>query len=179
MITLSPDRLFSSFSEDEKTLLRDKRLGIAFETQDIMEESLILLKYNCPDLACDFLATGWPELKQHTRASHGKLLWWAMIRGWYDTSTDWSSHCSDLCIRFKKIFSHEQTLYTYSQLAIHLPTARGSSAKQDQSSSSNIEIHPMCEFCREALFGEDEHFVHMRERHEECFICKRDGIRHQ
>jgi E3 ubiquitin-protein ligase ZNF598 len=42
-----------------------------------MEETLILLHFNCPDSACDFTATGWGDLKLHIRSVHGKLLWYA------------------------------------------------------------------------------------------------------
>jgi hypothetical protein len=40
-------------------------------------------------------------------------------------------------------------------------------------------IHPLCEFCRDCFFGDDELFFHLRERHEDCFICKRNGVRDQ
>jgi len=40
-------------------------------------------------------------------------------------------------------------------------------------------VHPLCEFCRECFFSDDELYVHMRERHEECFICKRNEVRDQ
>ena len=40
-------------------------------------------------------------------------------------------------------------------------------------------VHPLCQFCRECFFGDDELYAHMRERHEECFICKRNGVRDQ
>jgi regulator of replication initiation timing len=40
-------------------------------------------------------------------------------------------------------------------------------------------IHPLCEFCRECFFADDELFAHMRETHEECFVCKRNDVRDQ
>jgi len=40
-------------------------------------------------------------------------------------------------------------------------------------------VHPICAFCRECFFGDDELYVHMRERHEECFVCKRNEVRDQ
>ena len=30
-------------------------------------------------------------------------------------------------------------------------------------------------FCHEAFFGPDELFSHMRNKHEECFVCKQMG----
>lgn len=41
----------------------------------MMEDTLILLRFNCPDKDCDYIANGWSDLKLHTRAAHGKLMW--------------------------------------------------------------------------------------------------------
>ncbi|KAG8835738.1 Small subunit processome complex component [Serendipita sp. 399] len=155
-------RPFQSYTPED-TPFHDDKLGIHFETQELMEDCLILLRFNCPDVNCDFVATSWPDLKQHTRTVHRLLL-------------------CDLCIRHKKIFTHEHALYTAQQLAVHLPTARGAGGKQSgtsQATNSDIDSHPFCHFCREAMYSEDEHFAHMRQRHEECFICKAKGFRYQ
>jgi hypothetical protein len=41
-----------------------------------MEETLILLRFNCPDPSCDYVGiTGWGDLKLHVRATHGRLMW--------------------------------------------------------------------------------------------------------
>jgi hypothetical protein len=40
-------------------------------------------------------------------------------------------------------------------------------------------VHPLCEFCRECFFSGDELYPHMREQHEECFVCKRLEVRDQ
>jgi hypothetical protein len=40
-------------------------------------------------------------------------------------------------------------------------------------------VHPLCAFCKECFFGDDELYAHMRERHEECFVCKRNEVRDQ
>lgn len=53
----------------------DAKLSIYFETQEIMEESLILLRFNCPDSDCVFIAKGWDDLKTHARTVHGKIMW--------------------------------------------------------------------------------------------------------
>lgn len=41
----------------------------------MMEDTLILLRFNCPDQSCDYIASGWGDLKLHVRAVHGKLMW--------------------------------------------------------------------------------------------------------
>jgi regulator of replication initiation timing len=99
-----------------------------------------------------------------------------------------TSH-SDLCIRHKKVFAHEHTLYPPNILPLHLPSMlahqrNNKSTAKDQGkgkSKDQIEggVHPLCEFCRECFFGDDELFAHMRETHEECFVCKREGVRDQ
>ncbi|KAJ2915232.1 hypothetical protein MD484_g5172, partial [Candolleomyces efflorescens] len=125
-----------------------------------MEETLILLRFNCPDSACDYLGNGWGDLKLHVRATHGKLL-------------------CDLCIRFKKVFAHEHALYPPNVLPIHLPSMHQRGAKGVSKDQVEGGVHPLCEFCRECFFSVDELYPHMRERHEECFICKRNDIRDQ
>jgi hypothetical protein len=44
-----------------------------------MDESLHLLRFNCPDSSCEHIATGWNDLKLHARGVHGKLMWCGTI----------------------------------------------------------------------------------------------------
>lgn len=74
IFTTSPDALWSSYTPDQVPY-KDPKLSISFETQDMMEDTLILLRFNCPDKDCDYIANGWSDLKLHTRAAHGKLMW--------------------------------------------------------------------------------------------------------
>ncbi|KAG8905963.1 hypothetical protein FRB99_007897 [Tulasnella sp. 403] len=133
---------------------RDSKLSIYFETKEMMEESLVLLRFNCPEPECEFIASGWAELKWHVRDRHEKIL-------------------CDLCIRNKKIFAHEHTLYSPDTLPNHLPSLRRGPGEEDE------DTHPMCQFCRECLYSDDELYTHMREKHEECFLCKKQGKYHQ
>lgn len=86
---------------------------------------------------------------------------------------------SDLCIQSKKVFSHEHILYPPGTLPVHLPAMNARPRKVALKEPVEGGVHPFCEFCRECLFGEDELYAHMRERHEECFICKRNGALHK
>ncbi|KAJ3727590.1 hypothetical protein C8R42DRAFT_717035 [Lentinula raphanica] len=174
IFTTSADKPFSEYANDlssstegSNPKLYDPKLRVTFETQEMMTESLILLRFNCPDSECDYIAKGWGDLKMHVRASHGRLM-------------------CDLCIRSKKVFAHEHVLYTYQQLRVHLPSmdygGKQRSGKRSINNTTNQPeggIHPLCEFCRECFAGDDDLYSHMRERHEECFICKRDGVRDQ
>ncbi|KAH9035323.1 hypothetical protein EDB85DRAFT_2288694 [Lactarius pseudohatsudake] len=157
IFTVSPDAPFASYASDAIPF-QDVKLGISFETQEIMEESLLLLRFNCPDSSCDYIATGWNDLKLHARGNHSKLM-------------------CDLCIRHKKVFPHEHALYTSPQLSTHLPSMQRRQQKSAPKDQVEGGIHPLCEFCRECLFGDDELYTHMRHTHEECFICKRNEIR--
>ncbi|KAK1218754.1 hypothetical protein PQX77_018554 [Marasmius sp. AFHP31] len=161
IFTTSEDKPFSDYNATEMAY-KDERLSIVFETQEMMEETLILLRFNCPDTDCDYIAKGWSDLKLHVRAHHNKLM-------------------CDLCIRLKKVFSHEHALYTFAQLTVHLPSMNRRPNQKAAQLKEEPEggIHPLCEFCRECFFSSDELYPHMRERHEECFICKRNGIRDQ
>lgn len=40
-----------------------------------MEETLILLRFNCPDPSCDYIGAGWGDLKLHIRGVHDRVMW--------------------------------------------------------------------------------------------------------
>ncbi|KAH9066386.1 hypothetical protein EDB87DRAFT_1733220 [Lactarius vividus] len=157
IFTISSDAPFTSYAPDAIPF-QDVKLAISFETQEIMEESLLLLRFNCPDSSCDYIATGWNDLKLHARGNHTKFM-------------------CDLCIRHKKVFPHEHALYTSPQLSTHLPSMQRRQQKGVPKDQVEGGVHPLCEFCRECLFSDDELYTHMRHTHEECFICKRNEIR--
>ncbi|KAG9310051.1 hypothetical protein JVU11DRAFT_10094 [Chiua virens] len=159
IFTTSPDAEFSSYTP-ESIPYKDPKLTIFFETEEMMEETLVLLRYTCPEVDCDYTGSGWGDLKLHTRATHGKVL-------------------CDLCIRFKKVFAHEHALYPPNVLPLHLPSIPHRPSKQPLKEPIEGGAHPLCAFCRECFFGDDELFVHMRERHEECFLCKQNEVRDQ
>lgn len=86
--------------------------------------------------------------------------------GWADlknhaSKTHRLQFCS-ICTEFKKSFTHEHLLYTASALKIH-----------------KDEVHPTCEFCKEAFYGNDELYEHCKIEHEQCFLCQQTGSRHQ
>ncbi|KAE8216676.1 hypothetical protein CF327_g148 [Tilletia walkeri] len=117
----------------------DPKLNISFETEEAYEQTLVLLRFNCPHPKCEVASTGWSDLKTHARRDHGRLL-------------------CDLCIRFKKIFTHEHELHTSQSLHAHL-----------------TKDHGRCDYCKEYFYSDDELYVHMRDKHEQCHICKARG----
>jgi hypothetical protein len=136
IFTSETDKDYLSF-HGEDIPYRDERLKIYFESQQARDETLVLLHFNCPDASCDYVGANWPDLKGHVRSEHGRMF-------------------CELCVRNSRIFVHEHTLRSASELAQHI--------RAD---------HKHCEFCRMDFYSDDELYVHMRDRHEQCFICKR------
>ncbi|SGY39721.1 BQ5605_C003g02268 [Microbotryum silenes-dioicae] len=120
-----------------------RQLGISFETREQMDDSLALLRFNCPISTCDSICLGWGDLKRHVRSSH-------------------QSNLCDLCCSNKKIFAHEHSTFANRELNQHIHND-----------------HNSCDFCRRAFYDADQLYAHCRDAHEECFICVRQGIRHQ
>ena len=119
---------------------------------------MLLLRYNCPDLSCDVACLGWPDLHRHVRNIHHKKM-------------------CDLCTRNKKVFTHEHELFTDKELERHMKKGDDNPGAIDQ---SGFRGHPLCGFCGERFYGDDELYVHCRAKHERCFICdRRNGTRPQ
>lgn len=53
----------------------DDNLGIKYERDEIFEDTVLLLRYNCPDEDCDVACLGWPDLHRHVKSKHGKVMW--------------------------------------------------------------------------------------------------------
>ncbi|EME39324.1 hypothetical protein DOTSEDRAFT_179814 [Dothistroma septosporum NZE10] len=129
----------------------DPNLGISYEKPEIFEDTVLLLRYNCPDGDCDVACLGWPDLHRHVRSVHQKVM-------------------CDLCTRNKKVFTHEHELFTHQELRKHEKYGDDNPGAIDQ---SGFKGHPECGFCRQRFYGEDELFTHCRERHEKCHLCER------
>jgi hypothetical protein len=136
----------------------DDNIGIKYAGPGIVEDTLLLLRYNCPDESCDFAGLGWPDLHRHVRSVHHRKM-------------------CDLCTRNKKVFTHEHELFTDKELERHMKKGDDNPGAIDQ---SGFRGHPLCGFCGERFYGDDELYVHCRAKHERCFICdRRDGSRPQ
>ena len=131
--------------------MTDEVLGIKYERQEIFDDTILLLRYNCPDESCDIACLGWPDLHRHVKTQHGKFM-------------------CDLCTRNKKVFTHEHELFTHAELKKHEKFGDDNPGAIDQ---SGFKGHPECGFCRQRFYGDDELFTHCRDRHEKCHICDR------
>ena len=136
----------------------DGTLGIKYEQKDIHADTVLLLRYNCPDPDCDVACYGWPDLHRHVKSQHQKTM-------------------CDLCTRNKKVFTHEHELFTQQELRKHEKFGDDNPGAVDQ---SGFKGHPECGFCRQRFYGDDELYAHCRDKHERCHICdRRDSGRKQ
>lgn len=146
LFTLPSTKHFTDY-ESKDIACKDDKLGISFEQVIIMEETMILLRFNCPVGTCDVAANGWPDLKLHIKQAHNQLL-------------------CDLCVKNKKIFTHEHDLFTQKGLTQHYKFGDRNAADDN-----GFKGHPECGFCRKAFYDDDELYKHCRDKHERCHVC--------
>lgn len=79
--------------------------------------------------------------------------------------------CS-LCLEGRKIFISEQKLYNREQLTQHVRTG-DSVVDGNESERGGFTGHPMCEFCENPFYGDNELYLHMSTDHFTCHICQR------
>ncbi|KAM3408020.1 hypothetical protein ACQJBY_001358 [Aegilops geniculata] len=71
-----------------------------------------------------------------------------------------------------QVFICEQKLYTRAQLAQHTKTG-DSEVDGSEIERSGFAGHPVCEFCKYPLYGDNELYTHMSREHYSCHICQR------
>lgn len=133
----------------------DDNIGIKYANEDIVGDTVLLLRYNCPDDSCDFAGLGWPDLHRHVRSVHHKKM-------------------CDLCTRNKKVFTHEHELFADKELEKHMRKGDDRPGAVDQ---TGFKGHPLCGFCGERFYDGDKLYEHCRNKHERCFLCDRRDSR--
>ncbi|KAI0104038.1 hypothetical protein F4776DRAFT_647979 [Hypoxylon sp. NC0597] len=133
----------------------DDNIGIRYTNEDIVGDTVLLLRYNCPDVSCDFAGLGWPDLHRHVRSTHHKKM-------------------CDLCTRNKKVFTHEHELFTDKELERHMRHGDDRPGAVDQ---TGFKGHPLCAFCGQRFYDDDKLYEHCRSKHERCFLCDRQDPR--
>ncbi|WOL10238.1 hypothetical protein Cni_G18992 [Canna indica] len=78
----------------------------------------------------------------------------------------------NLCLEGRKVFICEQKLYTRSQLNQH-KSKGDSEVDGNESERGGFMGHPMCEFCKNHFYGDNELYTHMSTEHYTCHICQR------
>lgn len=147
-------KLFEQYT-DADISSADENIGIRYTNEDIVGDTVLLLRYNCPDGSCDFAGLGWPDLHRHVRTTHHKKM-------------------CDLCTRNKKVFTHEHELFGDKELHKHM--AHGDDRPGDVA-QTGFKGHPLCGFCGERFYDDDKLYEHCRNKHERCFICDRRDSR--
>lgn len=150
IFTDDAEKRFEEFQTND-FFRKDDNMGISYEKQEIFEDTVVLLRYNCPDPNCDAACLGWPDLHRHVRTVHQKVM-------------------CDLCTRNKKVFTHEHQLFTQQELRKHERHGDDTPGSTEQ---TGFEGHPECGFCRQRFYGRDELYTHCRDRHERCHLCDR------
>ncbi|KAM7218859.1 hypothetical protein V8F06_005739 [Rhypophila decipiens] len=154
IFTDDASKRFEEYKDSEITST-DDNIGIRYAGEDIVGDTILLLRYNCPDGDCDFAGLGWPDLHRHVRAVHHQKM-------------------CDLCTRNKKVFTHEHEMFTDKELGEHMRKGDDKPGAIDQ---TGFKGHPLCTFCGERFYDADKLYEHCRNKHERCFICDRRDSR--
>ncbi|KAL1889632.1 hypothetical protein Sste5346_008750 [Sporothrix stenoceras] len=154
IFTDDPARRFEDYT-DADISSTDDNIGIKYTNEDIVGDTVLLLRYNCPDEICDYAGFGWPDLHRHVRSTHHKKM-------------------CDLCTRNKKVFTHEHELFSEKAHEKHMRHGDDKPGAVDQ---TGFRGHPLCGFCGERFYDDDKLYEHCRNKHERCFICDRRDSR--
>ncbi|KAH7305970.1 hypothetical protein B0I35DRAFT_483716 [Stachybotrys elegans] len=154
IFTDDAEKRFESYTDSDFTT-SDTNIGIKYTNEDIVGDTVLLLRYNCPDASCDFAGLGWPDLHRHVKSAHRKRM-------------------CDLCTRNKKVFTHEHELFGDRELERHM---RHGDDKPGAADQTGFKGHPLCGFCGERFYDDDKLYEHCRMKHERCFICDRRDSR--
>eukprot|EP00057_Strongylocentrotus_purpuratus_P032563 XP_788063.1 PREDICTED: zinc finger protein 598 [Strongylocentrotus purpuratus] len=131
----------------------DRKSGIFFATTDIQGEYRRILTTECRicGIKREPDAT-FKKLQVHMRKEHELF-------------------SCQLCVENIKVLSSERKFYTRKDLARHRRTG-------DQDDTS-YRGHPLCEFCDDRYFDNDELHRHLRKDHYFCHFCETDGVTNQ
>ncbi|KAF6809370.1 E3 ubiquitin-protein ligase hel2 [Colletotrichum sojae] len=155
IFTDDADKKYEEYTDADITSF-DSNIGIRYTNEEIVGDTVVLLRYNCPADDCVFAGLGWPDLHRHVRSVHGQKM-------------------CDLCTRNKKVFTHEHELFADKELERHMRHGDDKPGAVDQ---TGFKGHPLCGFCGSRFYDDDKLFDHCREKHERCFICDRRDSRH-
>lgn len=134
--------------EEVSQELSDDKYGIRFTSQKAKDATLQLLEQRCA--ICKETSPTFNKLSDHTKNVHHK------------------EFCR-ICANHRKAFVSELKLYTRKQLNHHI----------NEGDTEGFKGHPKCKFCKNQYFySEDELNVHIRDRHERCYICDQDLPQH-
>jgi len=76
----------------------------------------------------------------------------------------------EVCLMGLRQFPHERKLYSAEELEFHL---------NNEKTKMGRIVHPICEFCKDHLFDENELFQHLQKTHYTCHVCDKAGVTFQ
>ncbi|KAJ5143259.1 uncharacterized protein N7515_002046 [Penicillium bovifimosum] len=79
VFTDDPVRRYEDFQKKDFART-DENLGIEYENDEIFGDTVLLLRYNCPDQDCDVACLGWPDLHRHVFTHEHELFTMAELR---------------------------------------------------------------------------------------------------
>ena len=129
-----------------QALPSEERYGIVFHNATIKKKYKELLLNICP--LCEGKKSTFDELRRHVRREHEK------------------QYC-DICVKNLKIFPQEFRVYSRIELVAHRKTG--------DPDNRSYKGHPICNFCNERYFDNDELLLHLRKNHFWCHFCEKDG----
>jgi hypothetical protein len=119
----------------------DDKRKVEFTSDYCYQDTMNLMKNSCKICHSEF--DTFKQLGDHAKTEHGKF------------------YCFN-CSEYKKAFISELPLYTSKQLQRH----------QSEGDQVGFNGHPECKYCHgRRFYSEDELNVHVRDRHERCYIC--------
>jgi hypothetical protein len=74
ILTDSAEKNYEEFTATDFIESNDS-LGIHFENTQVLDDTRLLLQYNCPESDCDVACLGWPDLHRHVKTAHNKSMW--------------------------------------------------------------------------------------------------------
>ncbi|WFD29139.1 RING-type E3 ubiquitin transferase [Malassezia sp. CBS 17886] len=154
---------YGEYTPDELPFV-DEKLSISFEREKDYNDTIALLRFNCPISSCNEMCGGWIDLRSHVKRAHSRLL-------------------CDLCVSHKKIFSHEHAVYTASSLQAHLSAehryceyCRRHFYSDDELWVHMRDRHEQCHICKSR--GAEERWRYFRDYamleehfHQDHYVC--------
>lgn len=141
---------------DERLTSASPSTGMFVEDSQLLKSLCSLAVPSCPMPECSAHSRGFADvtsLQKHLDSVHQK-------------------HLCDVCLRSRRAFVHEQSLYSKAQLKHH--KERGSVVDaHTELGRSGFSGHPLCKFCNTRFFDQTESFHHMEREHLRCPVCRR------
>lgn len=128
---------------------KDRKHKLCFENENIKDAFNRLLQIRCIKCEDRKPERNFQQYKDHMRKEHQLF------------------PC-ELCVKNLQIFYHERKFYNRKDLATH--------KRVGDPNDKSYKGHPLCKFCDERYFDNDDLVKHLRKDHYFCHFCDADGL---